>query len=238
MLGDQPALTPEQMIYQRMLAADPVEASDQARAFLKEGKLVDYYDSIVLAGLRLAAANSEVGRLDEARMGNVLSTVTEVVDDLEAHEETEVVPETDQAKLLPAAADTVPPAPVPDRFQTPRSVLCVSGSDRLDEAVSMILAHVLRRSGVGAAAETADALSISKVFSLDLDGVELIALCYMKTTSSAKMQYAVRRLRRKNRSIPVVILSFQPPLENGGREDATCPAFELCMATSVLRRRP
>ena len=31
MLGDQPALTPPELIYQRMLAGDPVEASEQAR---------------------------------------------------------------------------------------------------------------------------------------------------------------------------------------------------------------
>jgi predicted PurR-regulated permease PerM len=37
MLGDQPALTPVQAAYQRMLTGDPLEAIEQARAFLKEG---------------------------------------------------------------------------------------------------------------------------------------------------------------------------------------------------------
>ena len=35
MIGDQPALTPQQAAYQRMLTGDPVEAIEQARAFLK-----------------------------------------------------------------------------------------------------------------------------------------------------------------------------------------------------------
>ena len=39
MLGDQPALTPAQLIYQRLLARDPVEAAEQAEAFLKEKPL-------------------------------------------------------------------------------------------------------------------------------------------------------------------------------------------------------
>ena len=37
MLGDQPALTPQQAAYQRMLTGDPIDAIEQARSFLKEG---------------------------------------------------------------------------------------------------------------------------------------------------------------------------------------------------------
>jgi hypothetical protein len=54
MLGDQPALTPPQLVYQRMLAGDPIEAAEQARTFLKEASLEDYHDTIMLNGLKLA----------------------------------------------------------------------------------------------------------------------------------------------------------------------------------------
>ena len=54
MFGDQPPLTPAELIYQRMLARDPVEAAEQARAFLKEAPLAAYYDEILLEGLKLA----------------------------------------------------------------------------------------------------------------------------------------------------------------------------------------
>ena len=47
MIGDQPALTPQQAAYQRMLTGDPVEAIEQARAFLKEGTVLAYYDEIL-----------------------------------------------------------------------------------------------------------------------------------------------------------------------------------------------
>ena len=36
MLGDQPPLTPPELVYQRMLARDSVEAAEQAEEFLKE----------------------------------------------------------------------------------------------------------------------------------------------------------------------------------------------------------
>lgn len=59
LLGDQPALTPPEIVYQRMLAQDPVEAAEQAQTFLKEKPLAAYYDEILLEGLRLAQADAE-----------------------------------------------------------------------------------------------------------------------------------------------------------------------------------
>src|ERR1700751_1241748 len=57
MLGDQPPLSPPQLVYQRMLAGDPLEAAEQADDFLKESPLEDYCDTILLEGLRLAEAD-------------------------------------------------------------------------------------------------------------------------------------------------------------------------------------
>ena len=87
LLGNEPALTPPQLVYQRMLAGDPIEASQQAQTFLGDASLEDYYDTIMLDGLRLAEADARLGRLDRERMERVLATVHEVVDDLEAHED-------------------------------------------------------------------------------------------------------------------------------------------------------
>ena len=71
MLGDQPPLSPPQLVYQRMLAGDPIEAAEQARAFLKDASLGDYYDSILLSGLRLAAADNRLGHLDDERLDRI-----------------------------------------------------------------------------------------------------------------------------------------------------------------------
>jgi predicted PurR-regulated permease PerM len=65
MLGDRPPLSPPQLLYQRMLAGDPVEAAEQAHEFLKGTSLEDYCDTILLEGLRLAEADRRSGHLDE-----------------------------------------------------------------------------------------------------------------------------------------------------------------------------
>ena len=209
MLGDQPPLSPAEIIYQRMLAGDPMEASEQARGFLKDQTLENYYDQIVLGGLRLAEADTRLGRLDDERMGRIVATVSEIADDLESHEDrvsADAAPKSESvlARLEEPETPTVTNT-IPEKFKAPRSVLCIPGLNKLDEAAALILAQALRRHGVGAVAESADALSISKFFALDLSGVSLICICYVNSPSNAKVQYAVRRISRKSKGVPVVI---------------------------------
>jgi len=105
MIGDQPALTPQQAAYQRMLTGDPVEAIEQARAFLKEGTVLAYYDEIVLGALRLAQADAEQGRLDDARLENIFKTVSDTVEDLDEHRKGETSAE--KPKEHSSTADNV-----------------------------------------------------------------------------------------------------------------------------------
>ena len=41
LLGDRPALTPTELVYQRLLVGDPIDATEQAAKFLKEKPLLD-----------------------------------------------------------------------------------------------------------------------------------------------------------------------------------------------------
>ena len=61
MLGDRPPLKPPQLIYQRMLAGDPVEAAEQARDFLKGSSLTDYCDTILLEGIEARRGRPPIG---------------------------------------------------------------------------------------------------------------------------------------------------------------------------------
>jgi predicted PurR-regulated permease PerM len=211
MLGDEPPLTPPQLIYQRMLAGDPVEAAEQAHDFLKDGSLEDYYDQILLKGLKLAAADLHMGHLDDERLDRILATVAELTGDLEAHDDVEpadAVSEESESNLSALAAIEQTDAAVtliPNEWKLPRSVLCIPGSTKLDEAAAVVLAQILQRRGYGAAAEQADALSISKFFALDLSAVSLVCICYVDRPSSAKIHYAVRRLAKKAAGAPVML---------------------------------
>jgi len=222
LLGNEPALTPPQLVYQRMLAGDPIEASQQAQTYLAGASLEDYYDTIMLDGLRLAEADARLGRLDRERIDRILATVTEVVDDLEPHEDrlpTEALaPELASGLArLEQVTDVGSSTPLLERWERPGAVLCIPGSGRLDEAAVLILTQMLKRRGIGAAAETADALSMSRFFSLDLSQAAAFCICYVGKPSDAMIQYTVRRLSKKSKGGRIIIALL------GSASDAVTP---------------
>jgi hypothetical protein len=85
--GRSPALTPAQLVYQRLLAGDPIEATEQAHEYgtgprvSQDLPLEAYYDTILTGGLGLAAADNRLGHLDAERLDRITATVRELVDD-------------------------------------------------------------------------------------------------------------------------------------------------------------
>jgi predicted PurR-regulated permease PerM len=207
MFGDQPALSPPELVYQRMLARDPVEAAEQAQKFLEDKPLIAYYDEVLLEGLRLAQADADRGSLDDERKLHIRDAVAEIVDDLGGHsDKIEPPPETDgddnarsPFAQLDKAEEQAKAAlrQLPASWRTPKPVLCMPGLGLLDEAVALMVAQLVERHSIGARAEQADALSMTRIFGLDLKEVALICLCYVEDATSAQIRYAVRRLRRK-----------------------------------------
>jgi predicted PurR-regulated permease PerM len=205
MFGDQPPLTPAELIYQRMLANDPIEAAEQARSFLKEKPLIEYYDDILLEGLRLGEADSKRGLLNDERLHRIRDAVTEIVDDLGAHQD-DVEPieraTSEEEQVSPLAqldkAEGVREiAVLPERWRNGQPVLCIPGVGPLDEAAAILVAQLVERRGIGARSEQPDALSLSRIISLDTNNVAMICLCYLGSATSAQIGYAIRRVRRK-----------------------------------------
>ena len=183
MLGDQPALTPPQVAYQRMLTGDPVESIEQARAFLEKDSVIDYYEQILLGALRLAQVDAERGRLDDARLENIFKTVSDVVEDLAEHRSSDASPDTAEEAGPSADSETVS-NPVDD-FGSP--VLCVAGLGRLDDCAVLVVADALKRAGINARVAGATT-------SIDQEGP--ICICYLENVSRARLDYAVRKLSR------------------------------------------
>jgi predicted PurR-regulated permease PerM len=194
MLGDQPALTPQQAAYQRMLTGDPIEAIEQARSFLKEGTVETYYEEIVLGALRLAAADAALGRLDDKRLENILQTVSEIVEDLGSHQ----VPSDQSTRDAGSAKGNV--VDLEARKSGPRAI-CIPGLGRLDSCVALVLADFLKRQGVVATTAATAA-------GVESDAAEIICVCFLEDVTTARGDFTLRKLSRRAPSANVVICLF------------------------------
>jgi predicted PurR-regulated permease PerM len=224
MFGDQPPLTPAELIYQRMLANDPIEAAEQARTFLKERPLIGYYDEILLGGLKLAEADSKRGLLNDERRHRIRDAVAEIVDDLSAHED-KIEPiervTIESGEVSPLAQLDTAEGPreiivLPERWRNGHPVLCIPGMGLLDESAAIVVAQLVERRGIGARSEQPNALSLSRISGLDTENVALICLCYLGNATGAQIGYAVRRIRRKAPDAFILVSLFGNAASIGG----------------------
>jgi predicted PurR-regulated permease PerM len=204
MLGDQPALTPAQLVYHRTLAGDAVEAIEQAETFLEKRPLADYYDEVLIGGLLLARHDATLGSLDHERMERIRDTVAEIVDDLADHSDEPEVPAepdtNDGPSERPSKAELIADtgsSSLPKRWRAEGAVLCLGGDGPLDEAAAIALAQLIQRQGIDARSKEADALSTAKIFALDTKNTALVCLCYLDAPKAVQVRYAARRIRRK-----------------------------------------
>jgi hypothetical protein len=213
MLGDQPALTPQQAAYQRMLTGDPMEAIEQARAFLKDGTVADYYEKILLGALRLAQTDAELGRLDDTRLENIFKAVSEIVEDLAEHGN-DAAPEA-KAKARPSASGKIVSL-ASANFGKP--VFCIPGLGRLDDCAVLVVADSLKRAGI-------DARVTGATTAIEDGEAASICICYLENVPKARTDYAVRRLSRRATSARIVVclLNEAEPKEHAASQQQAAP---------------
>ncbi len=113
LLGDTPPLSPAERFYQRMLAGDPAEAVEQAEKILKKKTtLIDYYDDVVIEGLRLAQNDADRGTLEPERLADIRDTAEIVIETLN---DWDIAPaRAEEAKAGEAEDRTEPVVEVPE----------------------------------------------------------------------------------------------------------------------------
>ena len=205
LLGDEPALEPEERFYQRLLAGDATEAADQAEEGLKSQPLSTYYDAVPMKALALAQADSARGKLSRQRQLELRDVIEEVVDDLSDHPDQ--LPVKDKKKAEHDAADqketAVSLAPVvskealPPEWQVPYPVLCIASRRPLDEGACVMLAQLLGKHGLAAWVQPFADISSVKKFKVDALDARLVCVSYFGAeVKPTHMRYLIRRLKR------------------------------------------
>lgn len=197
-LGDKPALAPDQRLYQRLLAgvaADAVAAADEE---LQTKGLLNYYDAVAMKALKMAHLDATRGRLDPGAQLQLLSTVREVTLELDDYE----------LNAPPAAIDIESRvvSPEPAALVSPvdsSPVLCLSTRSSLDEAAALFLSQILIRRGLSTRViARGDAASLTGIdFS---NNGSVVCLSHFETENPFQVRTLVRRLKRTSPSTQII----------------------------------
>ena len=203
LFGSEPVLDPKERLYQRLLAGDPDEATDQAEEMLEEDYLEDYYGKVAIPALLLAERDRRRGVLTAGQMEQVYETATTLVSNLEdiAQEEEQEAEEEEKSK----ATGEIPKAPSEEQNSseeeelpdgTGKTVICIGGRGPLDDASAAMLAQVLQVQG--AEVVTARHSDITNRRSRDLIPKEAnaVVVCFLNEDSAKHAGILMRRFKR------------------------------------------
>jgi hypothetical protein len=138
LLGDEPVLSPEAHLYQRLLAMDQQESRAVVDQFLTDHTLTELYDLVLVPALIMAEQDRHKGALDDTRERFIFLTVNEMVAELFDFQAGNPENSAETYGKL-----TAPPPPPP----AGQRVLCVPANDEADEIVAGMLAQLLEREG-------------------------------------------------------------------------------------------
>lgn len=177
LLGDQPALTPPESFYQRLIAGDPAEVVEHAEQHLKTATLIDYYGAVAMPGLVLAARNAASGELSLERQEILAEGVAELVESLAEHD--------DDGDAGIATSDATHPA-----------VLCIGGRGPVDQAAGAVFAQLLSRQGIAAALSEEPGLAGLNDLRASHPDTKLVCVSYLGNLRTTQVQFMTRRLQR------------------------------------------
>jgi len=210
LLGNEPVLSPEETLYQRLLAQDPEEATEQAEDFAREKSISAFCDEVAVPALVMAQSDSDRGALSRERRAVIAAGMATLLDNL--------------------AEDTAVDVDSGD-FGQP-TIACLAGRNELDLAAAWLLQHLLRLRGHRVIVFSPDAVSTFNIERLPLQGVAVVCLSLVSTSGAARARYLVRRIRRRSRRARLLIGFWgQNPARFSVEEAAVATAADAVVTT-------
>ncbi|SDC51538.1 AI-2E family transporter [Paraburkholderia lycopersici] len=207
LLGDQPALTPAQTCYQRLLADDPHEALLQADRLLTTMPLIDYYEQVVFEGLRFARNDALRGVLPAEQVARINQALLDIVEDLESVDDSRHAAAGDDSATK-AAERADEGAKVVEFTLSPDAgeVLCVPGRGAFDDVAAAIVGQLLMRHDIPCTATTYEQVRATRAAMVD--GQRSPAICVVSLDAPESAPYLrnlVRRLRERAPDATIVV---------------------------------
>jgi predicted PurR-regulated permease PerM len=196
LLGDRPAMTPPERVYQRLLAGDPDEAIDVALNCYKEDGLLRTFDEVALPALAMSETDTAEGLLGEDREVDVIAGMWRLIEELgkQALDDQAEKTKADVAADGDASAASMTSAK-PNGSSVRIAIL--PAHDEADELAGLMLTHVLRLEGDEVLNVSHNALASEMLDSVVQFDPHLVMISATPPAATSHVRYLLRRLTER-----------------------------------------
>lgn len=189
LLGDQPALSQPEALYQRLLAEDDAGALEVIHDGSDDRKLEELFDAVVLPALRLAADDHDRGQLTREKSMAIAATMEEVVEGIDF-------------ETLGGAAS---------RADEDRSVAVVPARNAFDRAAVKFVGEVLAQIDGVQTASVSTSTGLAALSALASSREQHPRQIVLVSVGGRDSQFLPTLVRRANKLFPdSVLIVFEP----------------------------
>jgi predicted PurR-regulated permease PerM len=243
-LGDEPALAPEQRLYQRLLTGDAGEAAAVAEEDCKPLGMTSYYSDVARKTISMAHLDAVRGRLDRDAQHEFLTTIHELIADLSDY---------DLNGPVAGAKIEIPDSSVQtSNIESSNSVahnrklkiVCLPTRSALDEAASELCSQLLLKNGLNS-----EVLRRSEIEALAASLLSaphtFVCLSYFGSSSPLHVRSLVRRLKQIAPQIQILagfwmlgddeakVLTWQKSVGADFAASSLTHVVEICLAAAA-----
>ncbi|MEP6607336.1 MAG: AI-2E family transporter [Burkholderiaceae bacterium] len=196
MLGDQPVLSIQDRMYQRLLARDQEEAAELAEGYVADNGLEALYEDVLIPVLGLAERDRHDDALSEERAQFVLDTMRTLIEDLSE-------PVSDEAKTSAKGTEEQPESRAEAQAE-PVTVCIVPARDEADELVGAMLFKCLVARNIGAELLTTGLLKSEALSRVEEVGAQAVYISALPPAAILHASFFCKRLRAKFPELKIV----------------------------------
>lgn len=203
LLGDEPALSPIERLYQRLMVGDVAEAVEQAEEQLEAQSLLKYQDGVVMKALGLAHIDTIENKIPiehRARLANSTREFVAELDEQPITQEDSADPTARAERVLPV----LELASIQAEYRA-STILCIPARSDVDEAACHVLADLLSRHGLKAVTAPYEEGAAHRHFIFNSDEHRIVCIsCFGADVSSAHARYIARRILKQSPTTKIV----------------------------------
>ena len=207
LLSDEPALSPPDRVYQRLLAGDHEEAADLVHEYARTMPLEELYDAVLLPALAQAEGDAHHGDVLPERRASIRRGVLDVVEELgdrlkaDAAKAAAGSPTSSHPALAAAAPGT--------RVHLPAgcvlNVVCLPAHDDIDQLAATMLAQLLDDRGYCVTVLSPTELASEMVASVEAAKPDVVVVSALPPAAVTHARYLCKRLAGKVPDIQVIV---------------------------------
>ena len=212
LLAEEPALSPPDRVYQRLLALDQEEAAELVDEYAKKMSLEELYETVLVPTLTTADRDAQIGNLDKEQHASIRRGMRDIIEDLSDHARA-TQSKTDAHSAAQNGIGEVRGTRVALPAGCSVNIVCLPANDESDEISGLMLAQLLQLRGYCVVVVSSTQLASEMVEIVKSSKADVVCISALPPAAVTHARYLCKRLQGRLPDVEMMVGIWMPDMD-------------------------